>query len=555
MPSVALDLLSRLQRTEAALRAKLARRPRPRKAVVALLLAAPVLSLLAYAGAARWLLSGSRLRGWINTHPDALTIDYDAASSVWPGRVNIRNLRIRGSDQNVEWIVELQDARVEYSILALATRTFRCTRLRGGGLAFHIREKIAPAKLAAADLSVIPPIPGFADPPTRSTEEAPPKAPGNPWRVDVRDIQLADFHDIWVDAVRYRGTARLAGSFFLRPGLLARIGPARIDFDHGEIRLGGAPAGLALSGSVAAAFEPYEPFAVHGSEVWDRVSGEVSLELRFERLQAIQYLVRNSPTTSLGDGSGSATIRGVIEKGVAKGAVRASVHDGGVRVKDVALTGDAEVGVSIPTWNLAHGPLVVSGSHAALTRVQAAGSETSRNWWGRFDVPSGEIGATTSATVTARSRDARPLLALFGVDLPDWTRGLLSLEDFSGGARVALGPSLARVSDLDARGGDFRIQGNYLRRRAARTGAFLIEAGKLSVGLDLQAGIPKLRLLGATKWYEEQQTREKTSRAATEARQPLVASARPAASPSGPATPASLDSPRESVVLPAHGGH
>jgi hypothetical protein len=551
---VALDLLSLLQRTEASLRKRLSRKARPRKAAVALLLAAPVLSLLAYAGAARWILSGPRLRGWINGHPDSLTLDYDAATSVWPGRVAIRNLRIRGSDQNVEWIVELQDARVDYSVLALASRTFRCTRLRGGGLAFHIRSKIAPARLAAADVSVLPPIPGFADPPTRSEQEAPPRQPGNPWRVDVRDIQLADFHDIWVDAVRYRGAARLAGSFFLRPGLLARIGPARIDFDRGEVRLGDAPAALSLSGSVAAAFEPYEPFAVHGSEVWDRVSGEVSLELRFARLQAIQYLVRSSPNTRLGDGSGTATIRGTIEKGIARGAVRASVHDGGVQLKEVALTGDADVGVAIPTWNLSRGPLVVSGSHAALTRVQASGSETSRDWWGRFDIPSGEIDSTTSATVTARSRDARPLLALFGVDLPDWTRGLLALEDFSGGARVALGPSLARVSDLDARGGDFRIQGNYLRRRAARTGAFLIEAGKLSVGLDLQAGSPKLRLLGATKWYEEQQARDKSSRAQPGPRQPLAASARPAAAPgSGPERRSSLDSPREGVVIPAHG--
>ena len=104
------DTLASLQRLEAALRAQLARKTGGRPGRRLLVLGAVLLLMLgAYAGTARWLLSGPRLRALINADPDSLLLDYDEATSWWPGRVTIRNLRIRGSDQNVQWIVQPGD--------------------------------------------------------------------------------------------------------------------------------------------------------------------------------------------------------------------------------------------------------------------------------------------------------------------------------------------------------------------------------------------------------------------------------------------------------------
>ncbi len=97
-----------------------------------------------------------------------------------------------------------------------------------------------------------------------------------------------------------------------------------------------------------------------------------------------------------------------------------------------------------------------------------------------------------------------PLLALFSAELPAWTRGLVDLDDFTANATVDLGPSLTRVRDLDARGGNFRVQGHYLRRNTHREGAFLIESGSLSLGLELEQSATKLRLIGAKRWFDEQ---------------------------------------------------
>jgi hypothetical protein len=89
-------------------------------------------------------------------------------------------------------------------------------------------------------------------------------------------------------------------------------------------------------------------------------------------------------------------------------------------------------------------------------------------------------------------------------DLPAWTRNLVNLDDFTATATVDIGPSLTRVRGLDARGGSYHIQGHYFRGKANREGAFLIESGALSVGLELDHHATKIRLLGAKRWFEEQ---------------------------------------------------
>ncbi|MGE5413304.1 MAG: hypothetical protein ACM3NW_03950 [Syntrophomonadaceae bacterium] len=497
------DLLSALTRLEGNLRKKLSQRTRHPRRLLFLLVLAPLLSLALYAGAARWFLSGPGLRALINTNPESLTLDYDDATSLWPGRVTIRNLRIRGSDHNAQWIIRLAEARVDYSVPALARRTFRAERVRGSGLSFSVRNKLEAGEAKNADLSVLPPIPGFADPPLWSPEAQGPEAAGNPWRIEVRGIEIDHFDEIWFDAYHYRGTARLDGAFFLRPGLLVSIGPARVSVESGAVQIGRAPVGVSISGSIEGAFEPFEPPKVHGSEVWQKTSGAVKLDARFDRLESLEHLF-SSGGARLEEGAGKATIHAGIERGIAKGEIRLAVHDGSVRLEKLALRGDADLRLLIPEWNLMSGPLEISGSHVAFSDVRASGSDDSRHWWGRFDIRSGKIDSTTTMHIDGKTRDARPLLALLAADLPAWTRGLVDLDEFSATGIVSLGRSLTRVEHLDARGGSYHIQGHYLRDKSTRDGAFLIESGSLSVGLELQPAATKLRLLGAKNWYEEQ---------------------------------------------------
>ncbi|HWZ84566.1 MAG TPA: hypothetical protein VN032_00100 [Thermoanaerobaculia bacterium] len=475
-----------------------------RRWLLALVLA-PVLFLAVYAGVARWLLSGPALRAAINTNPEGFLLDYDGATSIWPGRVAIRNLRIRGSDHNAQWIVEVADATVEYSVTALVSRTFRCLHLRGSGLTFRVRNKLDAEAARGRKAALLPPILGFADPPLKPAAPPPPRAgKRHPWLVDVRSIWLDHFDEIWFDAFRFRGNARLRGQFLLRPGVLARIGPATIDVDHGDLRLGDAATGIAVSGGIAGAFAPFDVPSVSGNQVWEKVTGSVRIDGRFERLDAFEYLAGESGKTRFETGTGTLVIEGAISSGLARGSVKLDVDEGTARLNKVALAGDARLLVRIPNWNLVGGPLEISGSQLALTNVRTPGSPESRPWWGRFEIPSGTIAATSKARVEAHSRDARPLLAVLGAKLPAWTQGLLRLEDFSAVATIALGPTTTRIRGLDANGGGFHIQGDYSSDGPARRGAFLIQSEALGVGVELETEGTTLRLLGAQKWFEEQ---------------------------------------------------
>ena len=242
---------------------------------------------------------------------------------------------------------------------------------------------------------------------------------------------------------------------------------------------------------------------MHGSEIWQKASGKVQLDAGFEGLESLEHLV-SSAGTRLEGGAGKATFRAAVEQGMANGELHLAVHDGSVQLEKLGLQGDADLRLVIPAWNLMSGPLDISGSRVAFSEVRASGSDDSRRWWGRFDIRSGKIGSTATVRIEAETRDARPLLALLAADLPAWTRGLLSLDELSATGTISLGPSMTRVEGLDARGGNFHIQGRYLRDKKTRDGAFLIESGSLSVGLELEPAATKLRLLAAKKWYEEQ---------------------------------------------------
>ena len=234
-------------------------------AAIVVLAALPFAALAGYRIATRWLLSGPKLRALINVKPESFEIDWDEATSRWPGRVHIRNLRIRGSDPNVQWQARLPTAEVSYSVPALLTRTFRCTRLTGSGLSFVLRTKLDPDEARKVDVSLLPPIPGFSDPPLRSPDDHF-FVEGKPWHIDIRHITIDRAEELWFNTIRYRGLARVEGGFFLNPLRLARIDAAGLRFDGGALEIGKSGEGITLTGSVSVSSEPFAPLNAPGAK-------------------------------------------------------------------------------------------------------------------------------------------------------------------------------------------------------------------------------------------------------------------------------------------------
>src|SRR5262249_9451220 len=168
------------------------------------------------------------------------------------------------------------------------------------------------------------------------------------------------------------------------------------------------------------------------------------------------------------------------------------------------LTGKAAGRLAFARWDMERDILDISGSRIDLTEIAtSATSHDERDWWGHFEFPSGQLRDGLTANSVVEARDARPLYTLFRADLPSWAEGLLKLEGIRSTARVRLSSDLVDVRDLEADGGKFHISGEYSERGDRERGAFLIQTGPLSIGIDIEEDKGHLRLLGARRWFEQ----------------------------------------------------
>ncbi len=469
--------------------------------LLGLVLLLPVAFYAAYFPLTRWLLSGPKLRAIINAHPQSFRIDWGEAVSTRPGHVRLRNLSLRGSDPNVQWAIDLEQAELDYSIVALLHRTFRCTRLVGSGLSFALRSKLEPGQVKTADVPLLPPIPGFSDPPLKEPGQEF-RVESNPFHIDVRGVSIDRAESLWVNQLHYRGPARVSGGFYLWPTRLAQIEDAVLQWDGGALTVGRSPDRVALSGKLATSSRAFEPINAPMPRALREFRVQLDIDLATDALHAIEEYVRFPEGVRLEGNGPKATVSIASEEGVANGKVTLTVRGGAARTRTYRLTGDLDASVPIRRWDVT-GPLSfdASGMRVALAHVHGSGAADAREWWGTFEAPQAKIGRAASGRIEAHCRDARPLLALLNVDLPAWTKGLVSLDDLSAGAAVTAAPGEIRVRELEATGGKFRVQGQYDHDGKTNDGAFLFEQGILIVGVEIGPTGTKIRPLFAKQWY------------------------------------------------------
>ena len=169
------------------------------------------------------------------------------------------------------------------------------------------------------------------------------------------------------------------------------------------------------------------------------------------------------------------------------------------------MKGRASGRLKVPRWDVEHNNMEISGTSLALSDVVTTGtSHDERDWWGRFEIPSGRLRRGLSAQASVSCRDARPLYTLVQAKLPGWAEGILKLEGMKGGARVRLAGDLLDIENLVADGGKFHIAGRYRQKGNDRRGAFLVETGPLAVGVGINGPSTSVKLFGATKWFQEE---------------------------------------------------
>jgi hypothetical protein len=489
---------------------------------VLVLLGAILAGFVSLIAATNLLLSTSWLRKQINATPVELFIDYEQASSRWPGRIHLHGVSIRDRDRNVEWLVTIEDARIEVDLPALLQKRFHVRTLNGSGLAFRLRERLVPKEVESAATMArardYPPIPGFADPPLTGSAKVESAAPSDGlWRVHIGRLSLVGVKEIWVDDFRYRGGGTLNGGFFLWPQHEAEVYPSRLTLEAGRFDLGKNPVAVPFHGTVACTLRHFKVDEFPGNEIWKIMTGKATLAGETHDLAFLGSVLNGPGAPRLEKGSGPLALTLELKDGSGSASVEFDLLRAEAQLQKVRLAGSARGALAVRALDFGTGTADLGGTFLDLKSVLAEGSGAGgkRAWWGRFDVASARFDmdhASLTSHLVARCRDARPLFAVLGVELPGWARGLLDLEGLTAQAEVHLAHEAMNLAALHAAGGAFKIDGHYLEKGRFKNGAFLVQTSALDLGVKVDETGVGLKLFGAKKWFEQSGGPAATSR-------------------------------------------
>jgi hypothetical protein len=189
------------------------------------------------------------------------------------------------------------------------------------------------------------------------------------------------------------------------------------------------------------------------------------------------------------------------------GEIELSLVGGSVDWDKTHVAGDIDVRAYLKSFREKTSELDLEGSRVALRNVRVDGSSTdTKAWNGDIVLPSGILALsskpTFDGTIAVRARDARPLLAfLFRDSLPKIIGPLTDMPELTATMRVAVGSGDVEMSGLRAGGGDLSVRGTYAVRSGDGRGAFVVQKGPVSVGVNLDEAGAHVRFFDLDQWY------------------------------------------------------
>jgi hypothetical protein len=270
------------------------------------------------------LLRTGLLRHLLSEDPVSFLVDYSSAYSIIPGRVHVEDLRLRGRDSNVEWILTLDRCDFRFGLLDFAHRRFHAYHVRGDGLSMRVRQR--EPSFTAEEVAALPPVPGFSDPPY-SGPPSPPisDADYHLWSVWLEDVDADHVREIWVDTMRYSGDLEVRGRWFFRPVRWLDVGPATIDARSLDVSYGLVEGWVSgATGHLTATVHPYDVRALSGADVLHQVSLTGDLRGAVHVATIAQHALRGEPVTVVqGETSFEADL--AVDHGVLRPGMRVHV--------------------------------------------------------------------------------------------------------------------------------------------------------------------------------------------------------------------------------------
>jgi hypothetical protein len=485
-------------------------------AVVAGSLALAFGLLAVYGLAANLLIRTRLLRALINHGPDTISVEYGSAYSLLPGRVRVRDLRIRDRGVATEWVIALDRGRGSISLVDLLRKRFHTTRIRGSGLTVRVRSRLTPEQATPDRLAFLPPIAGFPAPKLRDPGEQAPLPTGREWTIRLDDVAVDAVEEIWVNEYHYTGDGTLTGAMLLHPRLRFEVFPTALEVRSGTLRLSEEPLAGSLQAHLGGVIHPYDLRHAPGDAALLAMTGGGRGTGRIESIHFLNGLLNTPPSLSLEGGTGTLAAELSLDQGSGTGALDFSAQGAKAVMPDAAMTGEAEGRLRLARLDLHGGQADFTGSHLEVRKVLVKrGHETPWPWWGILTLGAADLRTGPPRVLYAhadlRAQNAQPLYRLLNAKLPPWAEWLLKMEGVTATADVALARSFVDVKSLEAQGGAFHILGRYHAVRGKKDGAFLIDAGPLALGIGLSGGESEIVLAGARIWFRDQAARQVAS--------------------------------------------
>lgn len=181
-----------------------------------------------------YLRGGGRLLERINQRPDKFAIQWESAWTLWPGRVHLKNVTMRGRNKRLDWYAHLDTVAASTRLLPLFDWQVSLRSVSAAGLDYRHRRKTASGEEEEGSLPSLPAVGAFPELASRPRpDETPKESSAAPvesglkavtpdderdgkehWRIAADDIEVA-IDQLWFGRYRMTGPMSLDTSMDL----------------------------------------------------------------------------------------------------------------------------------------------------------------------------------------------------------------------------------------------------------------------------------------------------------------------------------------------------
>lgn len=412
------------------------------------------------------------------------SFEYGSAYTLWPGIVHVRDVHLRVRDSEIEFLMVIDEARVDLDLFALTHKVVHARSVQARGVSFRQRFRLDGADVAHRTTYALPPIEGFDQVPLKSNIYFGPTddAHYDLFTFDFEHVDVTGVRELWVQDYRFAGDAHAQGSFYLRPARKLTVGPASLDIYKGDMHLGPDPVMEGMTGTIHTTIDMFDPRSVTGAEVFDKftfVDARIDARVPSYAFLEHRYLEGEKPPQLTG-GAGSLHLDVRIRKGELESGTDVTLDQKNLGVH---LPDSANVATSS---QLSFSVKDVDGKPEASMRASLAPVDVRVKGAEKYPLRAPTLGVFARSKNLALRKPFNDLL--YSIDVPQLEITDLRFFQHLVGGKIAIGEGAALgKAHLDAQLASESGQGSLsisTHTASARFGDFAVSA---MIGLDVKA--------------------------------------------------------------------